>query len=168
MVTTNLSKSEVKDPYKMIVNDMVKENIVFGLFSKNGDFITDHFKKEDSEVLFSLTDSYYLAMNLNFVEKFSNTIRAKIHDTNGFEQLSSEATFRWLYHKEEEEIISLNSKAKGVKIDPKDYDEGILLLLLKFPKEWRFFKRGQVRIDIESSLIYNPGELEQFVISRNF
>ena len=154
----------LESPHKKICHDMAEDSKLFALYSKEGTMLVDHFGKSSGGGL-DVTQPFYLAMNLNFVQYFSNSVKVGVYNTNGLEMLSPNlASFKPVYHLGEDAVIYTNSKEKGFKVSMNDYEKGILVMLLKLPKEWNIASNGQLRVKLQSSLLFNPTEMDTFLL----
>lgn len=159
------SSVAMENPQKKIIDEMTGEGRIFALFSKEGQFLVDHFGKTSVNRFDFQAQSFYLAMNLNFVQDFGNTVKIGLCNPTGTELLSPDwASLKLAYHLPDDVVVHTNSKDQGSKISLKDYEEGIMLVLLKMPKQWTMPAEGQLRLKLQASLTFNPFELETFLL----
>lgn len=158
----------MENPQKKIIDEMTGEGRIFALFSREGEFLVDHFGKTSIDKIDFLAQSFYLAMNLNFIQDFGNTVKLGLCNTTGTELLSPDwASLKLAYHLPDDVIVHTNSKDRGSKINLKDYEGGIMLVLLKMPRQWTMPAEGQLRLKLQASLTFNPLELETFLLKLN-
>lgn len=161
-------KSETRvvteSPHKKICAQMAEDGKIFALYSKDGEFVVDHFG-QPGEGKVDLVQPFYLAMNLNFIHYFGNRVQMGLYCPKGLEMLSpAQASFKPVYQLGEDAVIHTNSKEKGQKVNLTDYEQGVLLMLLRLPKEWQVPSTGQLRVKLQSSLLFNPTDMDTFLL----
>lgn len=149
-------------PHEKVYKQMTDEGRLIGLFAKDGEFLTDQLG--ESRVDVRVENTFYLAMNLNFVESFYNTVQVGVYDS-GDELVSAHPKlYKLAYHLGDDLVVETNSKGTGPKVNVADYEKGILLTMLKLPQDWRLPENGQILVKVQASMIFNPGELESYIL----
>lgn len=164
----SVPKSETKvvteSPHKKICAQMAEDSKIFALYSKDGELAVDHFGRAGGGRV-NVAEAFYLAMNLNFIHYFGNRVQVGLYCPQGLEMLSpTQASFKPVYQLGEDAVVHTNSKEKGFKVNLTDYEQGILLMTLRLPKEWSLPDAGQLRVKLQSSLLFNPTEMDTFLL----
>lgn len=154
-----------EEPHEIISQNMSESGRFFALYSKKGQYLVDHFGKLAEANYFNLDEAFYLVMNLNFVHSFYNCAQMGIYNFPGTELISPElASFKLVHHLKEGALIEAGSKSKGLGIDLHEYAHDVLLARIKKPKEWKKPAEGLLRVHLQVSLIFNPLEIESFLL----
>ncbi len=153
------------EPYEKICREMNDTGKLLALYTRDGHFLVDQFGKYKDIDKIDPEEAFYLAMNLNFVYSFSNSVKLGIYNQSGTELMSPElASFKLVYHMDEDSVIHTGGVGDVPKVNLKDYEHGILLIRLKNPREWQVPAAGMVRVNLQVSLIFNQRELENFLL----
>lgn len=157
---TRNKKVVVEDePHQIICQNMSEAGRFFALYSKDGQYLVDHFGRFAEDCLFKPDEAFYLVVNLNFVQSFYNCAQMGIYNFRGTELISPElVSFKLVHHLTAGEVIQTS------QINLEDYSNEILLTRLKKPKEWKIPVEGLIRINLQVSLIFNPVEIENFLL----
>lgn len=160
------NRVSVESPQQKISHEMSSKGHILALFSKEGRFLTDHMGKGvEASGSEQIADGFYLAMNLNFVLNFGNSLKMGLYDPSGVTLVSTQlASLKMLHQFGDDAVVHTNSKTSGNKVGVADYDEGILITLLKLPKGWGLPEEGQLKVKLQSTMIFNPLEMETFLL----
>lgn len=153
-------------PHEKIYKQMADEGRLIGLFSKTGEFLIDQLGEFRAEVV--VENAFYLAVNLNFVESFYNTVQFDVYDSGHGSISANPQLYKLAYHLGDDLVVETNSKGRGPRVNIADYENGILLTMLKIPKGWSLPKDGQIQVKVQASMIFNPGELETYILKLNY
>lgn len=156
----------VQSPLEKISGEMLDGGTILALYSRDGAFIADHMGKQAGEVKPRIfAEGFYFAMNLNFVQSFGNSLQLGLYDPAGTSLVSPRISALKLLHQFGDEVlVYTNSKTAGPKVSLADYDGGILISMLKLPKDWSLPPEGQIKVKLQSTMIFNPLELETFLL----
>lgn len=170
-VTPKRESSVVAEsPQQKITREMAKEGHILSLYAKDGRFLTDHLGNNGEGVgVQTISAGFYVAMNLNFVQNFGNVLKIGLYDPTGVNLVSPrQASIKLLHQFGEDAVVHTNSKVNGHKVSLSDYDGGVLVTLLKLPKDWDLPQEGQLKVKLQSTMIFNPLEMETFMLRVHF
>jgi hypothetical protein len=156
-------------PLIIIRNDMANNNRLFAIYSENGSFIADASNEGPTPTL-SMNTIYILAVNLNMLHIFKNTIHADFYDTSGVQLEKSDILrIKIVRDKQFSDTLKVQGICDGEPIDLTSFPEGIALIHFRTPEHQKYYEYdGQLHFHFSGNVGRDPTcDFEDFGIQTH-